>query len=72
MSLSRRQRLRLVRGGVYSASVAALVLILLAVDWGALGGALFKWSIVRDQFPDILTTALRNTVIFTIFGFIPS
>ena len=70
MSLSRRQRLRLVRGGVYAATVAALVLILLAVDWGALGGALFKWEIVQDQFPDILTNALRNTVIFTIFGFV--
>lgn len=70
MSLSRRQRLRLVRGTIYAATVAALVLILLAVDWGALGGALFKWEIVRDQFPDILTNALRNTVIFTIFGFI--
>ena len=70
MSLSRRQRLRLVRGGVYAATIAALVLIALAVDWGALGGALFKWNIVKDQFPDILTNALRNTVIFTIFGFI--
>ncbi|MFM7745024.1 MAG: ABC transporter permease subunit, partial [Actinomycetota bacterium] len=69
MSLSRRQRLRLVRGGVYAATIAALVLILLAVDWGALGGALFKWEIVKEQFPDILTNALRNTVIFTIFGF---
>ena len=70
MGLSRRQRLRLVRGSVYAATVAALVLIALAVDWGALGGALFKWKIVKDQFPDILTNALRNTVIFTIFGFI--
>jgi polar amino acid transport system permease protein len=70
MSLSRRQRLRLLRGVTYTATVAALVLIFLVVDWGELGGALFKWDIVTDQFPDILTTALRNTVIFTIFGFI--
>ena len=70
MSLSRRQRLRLLRGATYTATVAALALIILVVDWGELGGALFKWDIVTDQFPDILTTALRNTVIFTIFGFI--
>ena len=70
MSLSRRQRLRLLRGATYTATVAALASIFFLVDWGELGGALFKWDIVTDQFPDILTTALRNTVIFTIFGFI--
>lgn len=70
MSLSRRQRLRLLRGATYTATVAALAAIFFVVDWGELGGALFKWDIVTDQFPDILTTALRNTVIFTIFGFI--
>jgi polar amino acid transport system permease protein len=70
MTLSRRQRLRLVRGVTYTATVAALAAIFFVVDWGELGGALFKWDIVTDQFPDILTTALRNTVIFTILGFI--
>ena len=70
MALSRRQRLRLLRGVTYTATVAALAAIFFVVDWGELGGALFKWDIVTDQFPDILTTALRNTVIFTIFGFI--
>jgi polar amino acid transport system permease protein len=70
MTLSRRQRLRLVRGVTYTATVVALASIYFVVDWGELGGALFKWDIVTDQFPDILTTALRNTVIFTILGFI--
>lgn len=70
MPLSRRQRLRLVRGGVYAATTAALVGVLLAVDWGRLGRALFRWEIVKEQFPDILTTALRNTVVFTVYGFL--
>jgi polar amino acid transport system permease protein len=59
-----------VRGVTYTATVVALASIYFVVDWGELGGALFKWDIVTDQFPDILTTALRNTVIFTILGFI--
>jgi polar amino acid transport system permease protein len=69
MALSRRQRLRAIRGGIYALTVVALASLALVVDWGALGGALFKWEIVRAQFPNILTTALRNTVIFTVFGF---
>jgi len=68
--MSRRQRLQLVRGGIYALTIAALALLIISVDWGALGGALFKWDVVKKQFPDILTNALRNTIIFTIFGFI--
>ena len=70
MNMSRRQRLQLVRGGIYALTIAALALLIISVDWGALGGALFKWDVVKKQFPDILTNALRNTIIFTIFGFI--
>ncbi len=70
MNMSRRQRLQLVRGGIYALTIAALALLIISVDWGALGGALFKWDVVEKQFPDILTSALRNTIIFTIFGFI--
>jgi polar amino acid transport system permease protein len=70
MNMSRRQRLQLVRGGIYALTIAALALLIISVDWGALGGALFKWDVVKKQFPDILTSALRNTIIFTIFGFI--
>lgn len=70
MALSRRQRLQIVRGVVYTASGAALAAVVLAVDWGKLSDALFRWDIVKEQFPDILTTALRNTVLFTVYGFI--
>jgi polar amino acid transport system permease protein len=69
MALSRRQRLRAIRGGIYALTVVALASLAIVVDWSALGGALFKWEIVQAQFPAILTTALRNTVIFTVFGF---
>lgn len=69
MALSRRQRLRVVRGVVYTATIAALAALAFAVDWGKLSRAMFRWDIVTDQFPDILTGALRNTVLFTIFGF---
>lgn len=39
------------------------------VDWNRLQDAMFRWELVKDQFPGILTTAARNTLIFTILGF---
>lgn len=70
MAISRRRRLQALRGLVYATSVAGVAALLLAVDWHKLGGALFRWEIVKDQFPDILTSALRNTVLFTVYGFL--
>jgi polar amino acid transport system permease protein len=70
MALTRRQRARAFRYGVYATSVAAVVAVALFVDWGKLSSALFQWDLVTEQFPEILTRAARNTLIFTVFGFI--
>jgi polar amino acid transport system permease protein len=52
---------------------AVLVLILLAVvflaDWGELRRAFFNWELVKEQFPRVLTTGLKNTIIYTACGF---
>lgn len=69
MALTKRQRARALRYAVYTLTVLALVAVALYVDWGKLGHAMFQWELVTKQFPDILTNAARNTVIFTIFGF---
>ena len=70
MSLSKRQRANLLRYFVYAATLIALALLILIVDWSKLSNAMFKWRIIKEQFPDILTKAARNTLIFTFFGFI--
>ena len=69
MALTKRQRARMIRTSVYALTVAVLVAVALFVDWGKLGHAMFQWRLVRAQFPGILTTAARNTLIFTVFGF---
>jgi polar amino acid transport system permease protein len=38
-------------------------------DWGRLQEAFFDPGIFADQFPDILTIAAKNTVIYTVLGF---
>ena len=55
---------------MYAATIATVAGVVVAVDWSKLGRALFRWEIVKEQFPDILTTALRNTVLFTVYGFL--
>ena len=69
MALSKRKRAMYTRYAVYALSIAALVAMVLFVDWSKLSNAMFRWEIVKEQFPDILTQAAKNTVIFTILGF---
>ncbi|POX41391.1 ABC transporter permease [Streptomyces sp. Ru73] len=69
MSLSKRQRTRAVRGSQYALLVLAVAVLAVVADWGQLRRAFFDVSIVRDLFPDILTTALVNTVLYTLLGF---
>jgi polar amino acid transport system permease protein len=67
--LSRRQRSRLVRYGVYALTAAVLAFLAVTVQWGEVQDALLRPELIRDQFPEILTQAARNTLIFTFFGF---
>lgn len=65
----RHQRARLIRYGVYAATLGALAWLAIAVDWQRLQANFFDPRIFLDLFPEILTRAARNTLIFTAFGF---
>jgi polar amino acid transport system permease protein len=67
--MTRRQRARLTRWGIYALTLVVIGLVLLRVDWGRLQEAMFDSEIIGEQFPDVLTQAARNTLIFTAFGF---
>ncbi|MCE2818204.1 MAG: amino acid ABC transporter permease [Ilumatobacteraceae bacterium] len=69
MAISKRKRAMYTRYAIYTLSILAIVVMALLVDWTRLGNAMFKWEIVKKQFPDILTSAAKNTVVFTILGF---
>lgn len=69
MALSKRRKAQYGRWVVYGVSIAVLIAVALFVNWGKLADAMFRWDIVVDQFPDILTKAAKNTLIFTVLGF---
>ena len=68
--LTRRQRTRLLRAVQYAAFVAVGLLIVLKADWPRLSQDYFNPEIARQLFPDVLSTALKNTAIYTAMGFV--
>ena len=69
MALSKRKKAMYMRYVMYIISIAILIVVILFIVWGRLGSAMFRWSNVKDQFPNILTKAAKNTVVFTVLGF---
>ncbi|WP_433184422.1 amino acid ABC transporter permease [Actinoallomurus sp. CA-150999] len=67
--LTRRQRRRLILGGEYGIFIVVVVLFASLADWGSLKTNFAEWHVAKTLFPDIITVALRNTVLFTVTGF---
>jgi polar amino acid transport system permease protein len=66
---SPRQRAARWRYVQYTVLVVALVAIFFLADWAQLHRAFFDWALVKEQFPRVLTIALKNTIIYTACGF---
>ncbi|WP_328681262.1 amino acid ABC transporter permease [Streptomyces sp. NBC_00322] len=67
--LTRRQRRRISQGIQYAVFVAAIVAIGFLADWDRLQNQFAQKDLAKELFPDIITTALRNTVVYTVSGF---
>ncbi|MDF4252126.1 amino acid ABC transporter permease [Streptomyces sp. WMMB303] len=67
--MSRRNRTRAIRTAQYGVLLALVLALALAADWGELRRAFFDVEVAKKQFPDVVTTALVNTVIYTVLGF---
>ncbi|MFG2962799.1 MULTISPECIES: amino acid ABC transporter permease [unclassified Streptomyces] len=68
--LTRRQRRSLSRGAQYVVFVAAVIAFAVAADWGRLRNQFAQWDIAKQMFPDVITLALKNTVLYTLSGFV--
>lgn len=62
-------RRRLTRGALYAIFVAVVVVVAVATDWARIQNQFLRWDIARDQLPEIVTIALKNTILFTAISF---
>ncbi|MFI9615924.1 amino acid ABC transporter permease [Streptomyces sp. NPDC052023] len=67
--LTRRQKRSLSRGAQYVVFVGALTALAVGADWGRLANQFAQGDIARQMFPDVITLALKNTVLYTVSGF---
>jgi polar amino acid transport system permease protein len=68
--LTRRQKRRLSRGVQYAVFVAAVIAIAVTADWGRLQNQFAQGGIAKQMWPDVITLALKNTVLYTVSGFV--
>ena len=69
MAMNPRKRAQLSRAIQYVILVLLVGALLLTADWGTLKDAFLDPTLVKAQFPDVITTALKNTVLYTIGAF---
>ncbi|HEX5741554.1 MAG TPA: amino acid ABC transporter permease [Pilimelia sp.] len=68
--LGRRRRQRLARLAGYLVFAAAALGVGLGADWARLGEAFARADIAAEMFPEIITVALVNTLLFTVASFV--
>jgi polar amino acid transport system permease protein len=68
--LTRRQKRALSRGVQYAVFVAAVIAFAVAADWDRLQNQFAQADIAKQMFPDVITLALKNTVLYTLSGFV--
>ena len=69
MAMTPRQRARVSRGIQYAVLLGAVVAFALFADWGLIQQQFFQVDIIAGMLPDVITVALKNTVLYTACGF---
>ncbi len=67
--LTKRQQQKLVRGVIYVVFVLALAGLVLLADWETTRRNFFNAELARTMFPEVLTIAARNTILYTFLAF---
>jgi polar amino acid transport system permease protein len=68
--VSKRQRQQLIRVVMYVLFVVALAGVVLFADWATIRSRFFDVDIARAMFPEVLTIAARNTILYTFLAFV--
>jgi polar amino acid transport system permease protein len=67
--MTRRQRARAIRVAQYLILLIAAGAFAALADWGRIGDAFFDVDVIRELFPEVITVALKNTVLYTLCAF---
>lgn len=67
--MSKRQKAKLSRGIQYAILIVIAILIAIFADWPQLIDSFGRIDIATGMFPEVITMALKNTVIYTFLGF---
>jgi polar amino acid transport system permease protein len=61
---------RLIRGALYVLFIAVVAAIAFVADWQAIRTNYFDADVWKALFPEIITTAAKNTVLYTLYSFV--
>lgn len=64
-----RRRAQISRGIQYTVLAAVVIALAVVTDWGKVVDTFFNVQVAAQQFPEVITIALRNTVIYTLLSF---
>ncbi|WP_030429876.1 amino acid ABC transporter permease [Allokutzneria albata] len=67
--MSKRQRAKVFRISQYVLLLAVVVVFAVTADWAQIKRAFFDFDVAADQFPEVITIALKNTLVYTALGF---
>jgi polar amino acid transport system permease protein len=68
--LRRTTRNRLIQGALYAVFLGAVAAIAFVADWEAIRTNYFDGEVWKAMFPEVITTAAKNTVLYTIYSFV--
>lgn len=66
----KRGRANARRWAAYLIGLTLIALVIAVADWETIGEKYFDADQIREQFPDVITIAAKNTVVYTVFSFI--
>ena len=69
MAMSPRKRAQISRGVQYAILAVALILVVVLADWTTIRSQFLAPDILPKLFPEIITVALKNTVLYTLGAF---
>ncbi|MFE9744370.1 amino acid ABC transporter permease [Saccharothrix saharensis] len=69
MAISKRQRAKAFRISQYALLLVVAAVLAVVADWSEIQRSFFNLEIAAEMFPNAITVALKNTLVYTALGF---